>query len=277
MKLRMVMATQGKSRFMGEAISSVNRAWAESEIVIVCPAACVPSIAAGAGAVVLPENGTGLYAALNQGWRAPGEWDAFTWLNDDDLLLAPGFGGLLEALARRTELDAAYGRVGLIGARGENIGSIPVARRGEDLAALLARGIMPLAQPGTVIRRSLLEHLGGFDESFQLAADLDFFVRALVAGARFAYINLWAADFRLHAGQLSKRRMAMEEENRAGFCGCRSPAGRTVWLRCCAFAVAMRAFMPTVCDTTALGRCANFMTGRSDHEPATHHAFHLQC
>jgi hypothetical protein len=212
MKLRIVTATRGHSPFLIEAISSIKSAHPEAAQVIVCPAACVPSIVAGAGAVVLPETGTGLYAALNQGWRALGDWDAFTWLNDDDLLLAPGFGGLLEAFARRTEVDVAYGRVGLIGARGENLGLHPVAHRGSDLKALLARGIMPLAQPGTVIRRSLIERLGGFDETFQLAADMDFFVRALVAGARFEFINARVANFRLHAGQLSKRRVAMEEE-----------------------------------------------------------------
>jgi hypothetical protein len=212
MKLRVVIATRGNSPFFKEAVASIKSACPEAGQVMVCPAAGVPSIAAGAGAVVLPETGTGLYAALNQGWRAPGEWEAFTWLNDDDLLLAPGFGGLLEALARQPGVEVAYGRVQLIGARGETIGSHPVARRGSDLPALLARGIMPLAQPGTVIRRSLIERLGGFDETFRSAGDLDFFVRALVAGARFAFINARVANFRLHAGQLSKHRAEVEAE-----------------------------------------------------------------
>jgi hypothetical protein len=127
-------------------------------------------------------------------------------------LLAPGFGGLLEALARRAEVGVAYGRVRLIGAKGESLGAHPVARRGSDLTALLARGTMPLAQPGTVIRRSLIEQLGGFDETFRSAGDLDFFVRALMAGARFAFANSWVASFRLHAGQLSKHRHEVDAE-----------------------------------------------------------------
>ena len=212
MKLRVVTATRGDSSFLREAVGSINLVQPNAAHLIVCPETRKPSIPAGTQATVITETGTGLYAALNQGWRAPGEWDAFTWLNDDDLLLAPGFGGLLEALARRPEVDVAYGRVRLIGARGENLGSHPVARRGEDLAALLAGGIMPLAQPGTVIRRSLIERLGGFDETFRSAGDLDLFVRALVPGARFAFVNAWVASFRLHAGQLSKRRAEVEAE-----------------------------------------------------------------
>ncbi|HXB01663.1 MAG TPA: hypothetical protein VNV15_02455 [Opitutaceae bacterium] len=232
MKLRIVTATRGRLPFFNEAIASIRSACPEAGQVIVCPAACVPSIAAGAGVVILPETGTGLYAALNQGWRAPGGWDAFTWLNDDDLLLAPGFGGLIEALARWPEVDVAYGRIGLIGAKGEALGALPVARRGEDLAALLARGIMPLAQPGTVIRRSLIDRLGGFDETFRSAGDLDFFVRALVAGARFEFINARVADFRLHADQLSKHRVEVEAETaRALQPLARAPRSLTALLR----------------------------------------------
>jgi hypothetical protein len=212
MKLRIVTATRGNSPFFNEAMSSINRAHPEAEHVIVCPATAVTAIAVGVRAVILSETGTGLYAAINQGWRAPGEWGAFTWLNDDDLLLAPGFGGLLEKLARQPEVDVAFGRVRLIGAKGEALGMHPVARRGTDLTALLAGGVMPLAQPGTVIRRSLIERLGGFDETFRSAGDLDFFVRALVAKARFEFVNEWVASFRLHAGQLSKRRAEVEAE-----------------------------------------------------------------
>ncbi|HEV8073877.1 MAG TPA: hypothetical protein VGP21_07080 [Opitutaceae bacterium] len=212
MKLRVVTATQGKSPFLGETLSSIDEAQPEAEHVIVCPAARVASIAAGARATVLPETGTGLYAALNQGCRAPGEWEVQTSLNDDDRLLSPGFGHLLEALARRPEIDVAYGRVRLMGARGENLGAQPVARRTGDLGALLARGIVPLAQPGMVIRRGLVERLGGFDETYRLAGDLDFFVRALVAGARFLFVDAWVAGFRLHAGQLSKQSAEIEAE-----------------------------------------------------------------
>jgi GT2 family glycosyltransferase len=230
MKLRIVTATRGSSLFFDEATASIKSAHPEAEQVIVCPAACVPSIAAGTGVVVLPETSTGLYAALNQGWRAPGEWDVMTSLNDDDLLLSPGFGRLLDELVRRPEVDVAYGRVRLIGARGENIGAQPVARHVGDLEALLARGIVPLAQPGMVMRRRLVERLGGFDEAYRLAGDLDFFVRAVVAGARFLFVNTWTAGFRLHAGQLSRQRVEIEAEKMRSLQPLASKAGGTAAL-----------------------------------------------
>ncbi len=213
MKLRVVTATRGASPFWPAALAAVARAAPGAEHVVVGPAARAGDLApAGAGIRFVAETGTGLYAALNQGLRAAGnDWEAFTWLNDDDLLLAPGF-ARLAADAHRTDAGVAYGEVTLIDGRSARIGALPVARRAGDLAALLARGIVPLAQPGTVIRREVWEKLGGFDESYRLAGDLDFFVRALVAGVSFAFVPATVAAFRLSAGQLSKGRAEREEE-----------------------------------------------------------------
>ncbi|MES1166795.1 MAG: hypothetical protein ABUL68_02235, partial [Pseudomonadota bacterium] len=110
--------------------------------------------------------------------------------------------------------DVMFGRVALIDGRGARLGELPVAHRGRDVAPLLARGIVPLAQPGTVIRRSVWEKLGGFDETYRVAGDLDFFVRAILAGARFEFAGARVAAFRLSAGQLSKRREEVEAETR---------------------------------------------------------------
>lgn len=214
MKLRIVTATRGESPFWNQAVTSVAAAGPAAEHVVVCPAARAGALKeAQPRCAVVPEKTAGLYAALNQGLREPpGDWDAFTWLNDDDVLLAPGFGNLVAGLDRWKSVGVAYGRVELIDGRGGRVGALPVARHAGDLAALLARGIMPLAQPGTVIRRRVWEKLGGFDESYRLAGDLDFFVRALADGARFEFVNAAVAAFRLSAGQLSKRRAESEAE-----------------------------------------------------------------
>jgi GT2 family glycosyltransferase len=71
---------------------------------------------------------------------------------------------------------------------------------------------MPLAHPGTLFRRGLFDSLGGFDESYRSAGDLDFFVRALLRGATFRFVNRHIADFRLHAGQVSKGESLADSE-----------------------------------------------------------------
>ena len=215
MRLRIVTATRGESPFWRETVDSVAAAVAAGggardacDHVVVAPAAwAVREAGRTPGLTMVAERGVGLYAAINQGLRAaPGEWDAFTWINDDDVLRVPEFSRLQEMMARDAGVDVAYGRVAMIDREGRRVGGIPVATRPEDLGALLAGRVIPLAQPGTIIRRRLWERLGGLDETYRFAGDMDFFARALAAGARFGFVAAEVAAFRLVAGQLSKQR-----------------------------------------------------------------------
>jgi GT2 family glycosyltransferase len=214
MKLRVITATHGASPYFPAMLDSLAPVSSALEHIVVCPAGRVPPGLTSSGSRrIIVEESPGLYAAIEQGLRAPGvDWDAFTWINDDDLLAGAGCAALLQMLDTRPEIGVAYGRVALIGPRGERVGELPVSRREQDLKALLARGIMPLAQPGTVIRRSVWEKIGGFDRSYRSAGDLDFFVRALAAGVRFAFVDAEVASFRLHASQLSKFREEVAAE-----------------------------------------------------------------
>ena len=205
MKLLVITPTLGTSRWLDEAARSVAAVRGEIQHVMVCP----PPVAADLGrrfprVTIVGEKRAGLYPAINQGLAAVVDWEAFMWLNDDDVLEPDGLGAALAVLAAAPGPDVVYGRVGLMGAAGERLGALPVARRADDLRALLARGIVPLAQPGTVMRRTLVTRLGGLDESFRLAGDLDLFARALAAGGRFAWVDREVASFRLTAAQLSK-------------------------------------------------------------------------
>jgi hypothetical protein len=214
MKLRIITATLGESPYLAEAAASVEAAAPAAEHIVVCPEPRSAAIRALCPRVVaVTERARALYPALNQGLREPaGDWDAFTWINDDDLLRAPGFGAAVAFAVAHPEVDIVFGRVELIDGRGGSVADAPVARRGSDLAALFARGIIPFAQPGTIIRRAIWERLGGLDESYRIVGDMDFFIRAVVAGARFAFVDAEVAAFRLNAGQLSKRREEVVRE-----------------------------------------------------------------
>lgn len=213
MNLRIVTVTRGTSPYLDETAASVTAAVPSATYVLVAPAATLPALNVGAHVAKVADCMPGLYANLNHGVRAAsGEWDAFTWINDDDVLRPPGFRQLLAQAERRPEVDVWFGRVDMIDSRGGSLGMIPVARSAADLPVLFARGIIPFAQPGTVIRRGLWERLGGIDESYALAGDSDFFIRALAAGARFGFVNATVAAFRLTPGQLSKRRQEVEVE-----------------------------------------------------------------
>jgi hypothetical protein len=213
MKLRIVTATRGESPYWSEAAASVAAAAPGAEHVVVCPADRMTEVGGVAGRFALvPQQQPGLYPNLNQGLRVPGDWEAYTWINDDDRLCGPGFGALLAAMERDPAIDIAFGRVDLIDGRGAYVGALPIVRQAADLAGLFVRGIIPFAQPGTVMRRELYERLHGFDESYRIVGDMDLFVRAAAAGARFAFVDAPVASFRLNAGQLSKRQAEVAAE-----------------------------------------------------------------
>ncbi len=215
MRLRVITATRGQSPHLAAAVVSVAQLpGAAVHHVLVCPLAdCARLGREFPACQVLAEEGAGLYAALNTGLKAAGTDEFFTWLNDDDLLVPNGFAAALRQLADDPELGAVYGRVEMIDGAGKLLGELPVAHRPADLPALLASGTMPLAQPGTVFRTTATESVGVFDSTYRLAGDLDFFVRAVRAGVRFAYHHGKVAQFRVHAGQLSKNETAAALEH----------------------------------------------------------------
>lgn len=183
------------------------------ELVLVCPPDARGAISRIAPNYrVITDEGRGLYGALNTALRAVSGGDVATWLNDDDVLRMPGGREALRLMEREVKCDVVYGRVKLMDTRGNSIGEIPVARCCEDIPYLFARQIVPLAQPGTWFRMRLFDRLGGLDESFRLAGDLDFFSRAMASGARFEFLPAVVAGFRLRKGQLSKDEVIGEKE-----------------------------------------------------------------
>jgi hypothetical protein len=126
-----------------------------------------------------------------------------TWLNDDDRLL-PSFAGLWQPVSHFwSRADVWYGEVNYIDEAGGLIAAMPICRRTSDVPALLASGVAPFSQQGTIIGIDLWRRLGGINPALRIAGDFDLWVRAVAAGARFGFVPGVAAAFRVRAGQLS--------------------------------------------------------------------------
>jgi GT2 family glycosyltransferase len=155
-----------------------------------------------------------MYAAINRALQADSAWDAFSYLNDDDVLLP----GILHAQAgaaapvRDRQAALVYGRVDLIDSQGRGQGAIPVSRRPRGNRVLYAERLEPVYQHGTIVTRAAWERHGGFDESFRLCGDSEYLARLCVAGVKSVYVPATVAAFRLRPGQLTKRRAEMQAE-----------------------------------------------------------------
>jgi GT2 family glycosyltransferase len=219
MKLVVITPTLGQSPWLAETVASVAQQSVSCTQVLVAPETAVRELAGTFPTVQViaePAGGRGMYAAINAGARAAGEWDFLTYLNDDDLLL-PAFSRAARAwMARSGARCIGYGGVRLIDVQGRRLGAIPVSPQPLLNRALYAQRIEPVYQHGTLISRAVWDELGGFDEQFRFCGDSEFLARACVRGVPFVRGQGGeVAAFRLRAGQLTKSRSAMRAERAA--------------------------------------------------------------
>lgn len=175
-----------------------------------CSSDGTAGIASSFGAEVISRD-LGLYAALNAGMsHLDREW--LTWINADDVLYADQVVSRLDSAG---EADVLYGRVDFIDQSGRFMHSWQSAAP-RDLLPLYRAGYSPLLQQGALFRRRVFDALQGFDTSYALVGDADFWWRALERQFVFKRAaHPPVAAFRLHAGQLSQVRAGeMRDEHR---------------------------------------------------------------
>jgi glycosyltransferase involved in cell wall biosynthesis len=198
--------TLGESAFLDQTVASVAAQSVPILHVLSVPAAKAEAVQRRfKHTLVVPDAGRagGIYGALNAGLQAaPPDWEWFTYINDDDVLL-PGFSDLVRRQAGGPGGGVAYGEVDLLDESDAILTGITIERNPRRLGALLQSGISPLMQQGTLFSRAAVVAAGKFDLRYRLCADLDFWLRCWASGQPFTYHRMRVAQFRLRAGQLS--------------------------------------------------------------------------
>ena len=128
------------------------------------------------------------------------------YLNSDDCMADGAASAVCDAFSRHPEADIVFGGVDWIDKNGQVIGH----HRGEILSLENVLDIYAFwwnkkqwVQPEVFFRRRLYEAVGGFDESFSLAFDFDFWVRILRLRPKVISIPQTLVRFRLHDQQRS--------------------------------------------------------------------------
>jgi GT2 family glycosyltransferase len=216
MNLIVITPTLGKSPWLEATLASVRSLPVDHRHILVCPEAEREGLGRRFPHVqVMAELGSGMYAAVNHALKATQNWEAFTYINDDDLLL-PGFAATVRAAASAGigQPLLVYGRVRLIDRTGRRIGAIPISPHPALNRRLYALRLEPVYQHGTLITRAAWEKLSGFDPACHLCGDSELLARACLSGLPFCRVPWTVAAFRLTPEQLSKSRAAMETERR---------------------------------------------------------------
>jgi GT2 family glycosyltransferase len=135
----------------------------------------------------------GQAAAINEGITKGGA-PYVGWLNSDDKLLPGGLKRLVDALERQPDAPAAYGKVWnyleATGAR-RPVWVEPFSERRLALRCIVS-------QPGTLVRRSAWEAVGGLNESLRMAIDYDLWWRLYKNFAPLEFVDEFVALNRDH-------------------------------------------------------------------------------
>jgi len=214
MKIMVVTPTLGESPWLNETVSSVAAFGSSCMHVMVAPTGKCAELAQRFSKIrVISESGKGLYAAVNTALTDESQWDAFTYLNDDDTLL-PGFGAAAKTAGIAGLNCFVYGNVRLIDGAGRRVGAIPVSHHPRHNRDLYAQRLEPVYQHGTLVGRGVWEAHGGFDPAFLYCGDSEFLGRLCTLGVASIYVNVEVAAFRLRKGQLTKNRSVMIDERK---------------------------------------------------------------
>lgn len=149
----------------------------------------------------ISEPDKGVYNAMNKGGQhAKGKYVSF--LNSDDYLVPGSLKQVAEHI-EETPADVYYGN------------QINVW---EDEQEVLTRTCIPnmdviekkmgLFHPATFVKRSLFIQVEGFDESYSISGDYEFFIRLHKTGSIFHYMPVPIAAFRLGGASSSVRTYA---------------------------------------------------------------------
>ena len=212
----LVVATLGRRpEFLRQTLASIRAQEVPSDIVIVAPLAneSVQQAAGEFGARLLPDPGS-LPAAINLGvGESPSTYSYVNWLNDDDLLEPGSLKLTTAALTANLRATVAFGACRYIDTAGRELW---ISKAGPWAPRILSWGPDLIPQPGMLVRAEAWRQVGGLDESFSFAFDLDLLLKLRKVGP-LVDVGQVVSSFRWHADSLTvgDRRTNIAESERA--------------------------------------------------------------
>jgi GT2 family glycosyltransferase len=186
MQTRIIVATLGDRETIKETLKSIaTQNVNDLEIKIVTPKNKIDHLNTIATKVnlrnyqIIEDEGKGLSAAINQGFSEEGNFDFFSWLNDDDELTLNSLNRSIQILNLHKNASAVVGHLAyeIVGRNKININAtsklrINISRFGPNL----------IPQPGSLIRRNIFENQSPLNPNHKFAMDLDMWLRILKTG-----------------------------------------------------------------------------------------------
>jgi GT2 family glycosyltransferase len=200
-RVLIVVPTIGtRPAYLERCLASIAQQSVAADILIVAPITSeIQELADRFKADLLADPGS-LAGAINLGVRqATSSHEFVNWIGDDDLLEPGSLERTVEALDRSPDAVVAYGACRYID---EHDNELWVSQAGPWANRILKWGPDLIPQPGMLVRRSAWQQVGGLDESFRFAFDLDLLLKLQALG-RLIDVGAIVSSFRWHADSLT--------------------------------------------------------------------------
>jgi GT2 family glycosyltransferase len=203
----------GREKYLAECIRSI-KASKDVYVVVISPHRLV--LGAELTRIIDEfqiEQGKGLAAAINQAaFALPPTIKYFNWLGDDDLLTSDSLAISQRVLDENNGASAVYGKCEYINSDGSKLG---INSSGTWARTLIKFGPDLIPQPGALIRIEAFRQLGGLRTEFNLAFDVDMFIRLQEFGS-LVYVPKLLGKFRWHDDSLTvkTRLISVKEASR---------------------------------------------------------------
>lgn len=149
---------------------------------------------------VVEDPKIGLAGAINEGIRRlPNSCEFVTWLGDDDLFTDNSLKTTSNLLASQPKVVGVYGACDYIDSSGKVFWT---NKSGSWALKILNFGPNRIPQPGSLIRRTAFNRIGGLDETLGWAFDQDMFAKLNKIGC-IRFIPQILGSFRWHGLSLS--------------------------------------------------------------------------
>ena len=230
-RVLIVVATLGqRPEYLSQTLDSIRSQAVPSDVLMVAPldSRTVQEAAQKYAVAVLPDPGS-LPGAINLGaQQLKSHHEYFNWLNDDDLLEPGSLAATVAALDQDPQAVVAFGSCRYIDPQGRELW---ISRAGKWAPRVLPWGPDLIPQPGMLVRSSSWRQVGGLDESYRLAFDLDLLLKLKKHG-RLVQVPSVVSAFRWHPDSLTvdDRGTNIRESERAKRAALSPRMRRFAWL-----------------------------------------------
>lgn len=183
---RVIVATLGERATLKETLNSIAKQnIGEVEVKIVCPQNSLLKVQKIAEECLISnfelirDSDKGLSAAINQGFKAPGNFEYFCWINDDDELTMKSLERARNFLETNRKFNAV---IGSLEYSIKNKNRIFINRVTKLNLIISKVGPNVITQPGSLLRRTAIREEQLLNEKYKYSMDLDMWLRIMRCG-----------------------------------------------------------------------------------------------